>query len=436
MKNFKSFLSEAKSSPAVFTFGRFNPPTNGHEKLVDRMVKVSKSVGGDPILFSSHSSDKVKNPLNHRDKVKFLKAFFGRKVNVVNEDVKQIFQILVFLYDKGYRNIVMIVGSDRIAEFKNIITKYNSVKGRHGFYKFDDIAVVSAGERDPDADDVSGMSASKMRMFAEKGDFDSFKEGVPSTGKRIAKKLYDAVRKGMGIKEVTDVPHYMIKDMLNEGVLTEGVYDQGIFKAVFLMGGPGSGKSTVVDKLALPSLGLKLVNTDRAFENGLKKAGMSLDLRKASDDDYAPIRAKAKKITGKQMGAYINGRLGMIFDTTAAKKSKIQDYKDLLDQAGYEYKMVYVKTSLKNALKRNDARERKLRDDIVINDWNNAEKNAKQFKQMFGKNFIEVVNDDDLASLDTKVNKLFGKMMTWASKFPTNDKAQEWKQAELTKKKR
>lgn len=435
MKTFTKFLSEAKSNPAVFTFGRFNPPTNGHEKLVDRMVKVSKSVGGDPILFSSHSSDKVKNPLTHKDKVKFLKAFFGRKVNVVNEDVRQIFQILVFLYDKGYRNIVMIVGSDRIAEFKNIITKYNSVKGRHGFYKFDDIAVVSAGERDPDSDDVSGMSASKMRMFAEKGDFDSFKDGVPSTGKRIAKKLYDAVRKGMGIKEVTDFPHYMINDMLKEGVLTEGVYDQGIFKAVFLMGGPGSGKSTVVDKLALPSLGLKLVNTDRAFEIGLKKAGMSLDLRKASDDDYAPIRAKAKKITGKQMGAYINGRLGMIFDTTAAKKSKIQDYKDLLDQAGYEYKMVYVKTSLKNALKRNQMRPRKLRDEIVVNDWNNAEKNAKGFKQMFGRDFIEVVNDDDLATLDTKANKLFGKMMTWTSKFPTNSKAQEWKQSELTKKK-
>jgi predicted kinase len=436
MKEFKSFISEAKSKPAVFTFGRFNPPTNGHEKLVDQMVKVSKQVGGEPILFSSHSSDKVKNPLTHKDKVKFLKSFFGRKVNVVNEDVKQIFQILVFLYDQGYRNIVMIVGSDRIAEFKNIITKYNSVKGRHGFYKFDDISVVSAGERDPDADDVSGMSASKMRMFAEKGDLESFTEGVPSSGKRLAKKLYNAVRKGMGIKEVTQFPKYMIDDMLNEGLLTEGVYDQGIFKAVFLMGGPGSGKSTVVDKLALPSLGLKLVNTDRAFENGLKKAGMSLDLRKASDDDYAPIRAKAKKITGKQMGAYINARLGMIFDTTAAKKSKIQDYKDLLDQAGYEYKMVYVKTSLKNALKRNQMRPRKLRDDIVINDWNNAEKNAKQFKQMFGRDFIEVVNDDDLASLDTKVNKLFGKVMTWASKFPTNDKAQDWKQSELTKKKR
>ena len=181
---------------------------------------------------------------------------------------------------------------------------------------------------------------------------------------------------------------------------------------------------------------MKLVNTDRAFENGLKKAGMSLDLRKTSDDDYAPIKTKAKKITSKQMGAYINGRLGMIFDTTIAKKSKIQNYKDLLDQAGYEYKMVYVKTSLKNALKRNDARERKLRDDIVVGDWKNAEANAKQFKQMFGKDFIEVVNDDDLASLDTKVNKLFGKMMTWIIQVPYKRWVQEWKQAELTKKKR
>ena len=188
-KNFTSWLSEAKGKGAVFTFGRFNPPTNGHEKLVDKLNKVAKGYG-DALLFSSHSNDKVKNPLSHKDKIKFLKTFFGKKVNVVDADVKQIFQILTFLHDKGYTKIRMVVGSDRIREFDTIINKYNSVKGRHGFYKFDEIQVVSAGDRDPDADDVSGMSASKMRPFAEKGDFESFKDGVPSTGKRHAEKLY------------------------------------------------------------------------------------------------------------------------------------------------------------------------------------------------------------------------------------------------------
>ena len=425
MKDFKSFLSEAKSKPAVFTFGRFNPPTNGHEKLVDRMVKVSKQVGGEPILFSSHSSDKVKNPLSHKDKVKFLKAFFGRKVNVVNEDVRQIFQILVFLYDKGYRNIVMIVGSDRIREFKNIITKYNSVKGRHGFYKFDDIAVVSAGERDPDADDVSGMSASKMRMFAEKGDFDSFAQGVPSTGKRLAKKLYNAVRKGMGIAEGT-LPHYMVEDLIQEGV-----YDPGTFKAVFLSGGPGSGKSAVVKKLALTALGLKMVNTDKAFENGLKKAGMSLDLRGADFSKVDPIRAKAKSITGKNLDSYIEGRLGLIFDTTSAKSGKIKNYKKLLDTLGYEYKMVFVNASLDNAQKRNDLRSRKLPSEIVKQDWDAAQKNAKEYKSIFGKDFVEIKNDDDLASLDKKANSLYSKLLGWSTSFPKNKLALQWKQREL-----
>ena len=133
------------------------------------------------------------------------------------------------------------------------------------------------------------MSASKMREFAEKGDFEGFKDGVPSKGKNLAKKLYDDIRKGMGINEGT-LPEYMIEDLVKEGV-----YDPGIFKAVFLMGEMSSGKSTVVNKLGLKALGLKMVNTDQAFENGLKKAGLSLDLRGADFDKVDPIRAKVKK---------------------------------------------------------------------------------------------------------------------------------------------
>ena len=320
-KKFNTFMREAKEKGVVFTFGRFNPPTTGHEKLVKKLNSMKSY--GDVLLFSSHSNDKVKNPLSHRDKIKYLKAFFGKQVNVIDADVRQIFQILVFLHNKKYTKIKMVVGSDRVREFDNIIKKYNSVKGRHGFYKFNEILVVSAGERDPDADDVSGMSASKMREFAEKGDFDSFKEGVPSTGTKLAEKLYKDIRKGMGIAEGT-LPHYMVEDLIQEGV-----YDPGTFKAVFLSGGPGSGKSAVVKKLALSALGLKMVNTDRAFENGLKKAGLSLDLRGADFSKIDPIRAKAKKITAKGLDRYIEGRLGLIFDTTSAKSGKIKDYKTI-----------------------------------------------------------------------------------------------------------
>jgi predicted kinase/phosphopantetheine adenylyltransferase len=427
VKKFGKFLTEAKDKGAVFTFGRFNPPTTGHEKLVKKLA--SQKSFGDVLLFSSHSNDKVKNPLSHKDKVKYLKAFFGKDVNVIDADVKQIFQILTYLYDKNYQKIRMIVGSDRVREFETIINKYNSVKGRHGFYKFDEIQIVSAGERDPDSDDVSGMSASKMRAFAEKGDFESFKEGVPTKGKRLADKLYKDIRKGMGIAEGT-LPHYMMEDLI-----TEGVYDPGVFKAVFFSGGPGSGKSTVVDALSLKSLGLKLVNTDKAFELGLKKAGMTLDLRGADFDRVDPIRAKAKKVTGKGMDMYMDGRLGLIFDTTSANLSKVKQYKEMLDGIGYECKMIHVSTSLANAQKRNAERPRKLPPEIVEKDWDNSTRNMIALQRIFKGDFLSVSNDDDLKSLETKANKLYSKLMTWSTSFPSNKLAKKWKDQELQLKK-
>jgi len=409
----------------TFTFGRFNQPTTGHALLVKKLTALGR--GGDVLLFSSHSNDKIKNPLDHKTKVKYLRKFFGRIV--VDANVRTVFEIANELQKRKYTHVNMVVGSDRVNEFKNLLHKYNGVKARHGYYKFEEINILSAGERDPDADDVSGMSASKMRMFAEKGDLDSFREGVPSRNKRDAEALYKDVRKGMGIIE-SYMPQYMIEDLI-----TEGVYDPGVFKAVFLMGGPGSGKSTVVDKLSLKALGLRLVNTDRAFENGLKKAGLTLDLRGKSDDEYAGIRDRAKKITGMQMDRYIEGRLGMIFDTTAANKSKIVKYKDMLDAIGYEYKMVFVNASLENALARNQMRPRKLRDDIVTNDWNNAQKNMREFSKLFGKDFIEIRNDDDMKTLDKKAMSLYRKMLTWTSRFPSNKIANKWRETELLKKK-
>ena len=425
MKTFGKFLTEAKDQGATFTFGRFNPPTTGHEKLVKKLQSVGK--GTDVLLFSSHSNDKRKNPLSHKDKVKYLRKFFGRIV--VDANVRTVFEICNYLQQKKYTKVNMVVGSDRVKEFEALLTKYNGVKARHGYYKFKEINIISAGERDPDADDVSGMSASKMREFAEKGDFEGFKDGVPSKGKNLAKKLYDDIRKGMGINEGT-LPEYMIEDLVKEGV-----YDPGIFKAVFLMGGPGSGKSTVVNKLGLKALGLKMVNTDQAFENGFKKAGLSLDLRGADFDKVDPIRARAKKITGKNMDNYIAGRLGMIFDTTAANKSKIISYKKLLDKLGYEYKMVFVMTSLENAQKRNDMRARKLPPEIVKSDWDKAMAAANEYKKLFGRDFYEIKNDDTVQALDKKAGALYSKLMTWTTSYPKNKLALKWKERMLARKK-
>jgi len=429
MKTLDTFIREAKEKTAVFSFGRFNPPTTGHAKLVDVLNRLAKKVGGDPILFTSHSNDKKKNPLPHKQKINFLRKFFKKKVGVPDIAARTVFDICNALQEQGYTNVVMVVGSDRVKEFELLLKKYNKVKGRHGFYDFKSIEVVSAGNRDASATDVSGMSASKMRAAAEKGDIDSFKQGVPS--KRFGDLLYKAVRKGMGINEESHLPHYMQEDLIQEGV-----YDPGIFKAVFLMGGPGSGKSTVVKQLSLNALGLKTVNTDKAFEIGLKKAGQTLDLATVPADIRDPIRKHSKRITGKTMDLYLQARLGLVFDTTSADASKIKAYMKRLEILGYESKMIYVSASLDNALKRNKARARVLPDEVVRNDWERSQKNLSTMKGIFKKDLITITNDDDLKALQSQTTKMYGKLLSWSTSFPGNKHATLWKQRQLLQKKR
>ena len=162
---------------------------------------------------------------------------------------------------------------------------------------------------------------------------------------------------------------------------------------------------------------------------------MTLDLRGADFTKVDPIRARAKKITNLNMDAYIGNRLGMIFDTTSANLSKVSAYRKNLESLGYECKMIYVNASLQNALARNNMRPRKLPAEIVQGDWEKAQKNMNDLRRIFGRDFVEVKNDDDLKTLETKATKLFSKLMTWTSKFPSNKPAQNWKQQELLKKK-
>ena len=223
MKKLSSFLREGKDKGVVFTFGRFNPPTTGHAKLVDKLKKAS-SGGYKPLLFTSHSNDKKKNPLSHKQKISYLRKFFGRII--VDADARTVFDICNELQRQKFNRVRMVVGSDRVKEFEFLLKKYNGVKARHGYYNFDEIEIISAGERDPDADDISGMSASKLRALAEQGDFETFSKGVPTKNKKDIENLYKDIRKGMGIVEET-MPDYMVEDLIQEGV-----YDPGTFKAV------------------------------------------------------------------------------------------------------------------------------------------------------------------------------------------------------------
>jgi len=198
LKDFKD-IREASVKGVTFTLGRFNPPTVGHMKLAAKMKSVS---GSDPVMiFTTHTTDKKKNPLTNAQIRKFMNPMLPRGINVMPSKARTVFEVVVDLYNKGYRKVKMVVGSDRIKEFETLLYKYNGVKSRHGYYNFESIKVVSAGERDPDSEGVSGMSASKMRHLAYSDQEDEFIKALPR-GYRLGSQLYQAVRKGMGVSEM------------------------------------------------------------------------------------------------------------------------------------------------------------------------------------------------------------------------------------------
>src|SRR5210317_2489777 len=176
-------MHEAKGESIAFAFGRFNPPTIGHEKLIN---KVKSLPTNDYKIFLSRSNDPKKNPLSPRDKLNIMKKMFPTHArNIELNPTNMVLDLATNLHNKGYSDVIMVVGSDRLREFEGILKKYNDVKSRHGYYNFDSIKVVSAGERDPDAEGATGMSASKMRAAAEKGDEKSFSKGVPSGYRKV-----------------------------------------------------------------------------------------------------------------------------------------------------------------------------------------------------------------------------------------------------------
>jgi predicted kinase len=186
-------------SKAVITWGRLNPVTIGHEKLVNKVKSEAKKRGAMPHVFISHSQDAKKNPLDYNTKYNFARKAFGPVVT--KSTSKTIIQVLQEVEKMGHNEVVIIVGSDRVSEFKTFTSKYNGKD-----YTFDKLEVVSAGERDPDAEGVSGMSASKMRAVAQAGDYDSFKTGTPSRmSEKDKKAMYDKIRSVMGVNEEIEV---------------------------------------------------------------------------------------------------------------------------------------------------------------------------------------------------------------------------------------
>ena len=216
INSFKNYLVEEERT-VFFTFGRMNPPTTGHEKLMNELAK--KSGKHSYRVYLSQSKDNKKNPIDFKYKVKTVRKFFPKHARQVmlDRNVKNVFDAVTEIYNDGYKNVSMVVGSDRVNEFKTLLNKYNGKKGRHGLYNFNKINVISAGDRDPDADDVSGMSASKMRKLASDGDFTQFSQGLPrSVSNNEAKKVYNEVRRGMGLREQKHFQNKLIFEPVSE----------------------------------------------------------------------------------------------------------------------------------------------------------------------------------------------------------------------------
>ena len=214
--------------------------------------------------------------------------------------------------------------------------------------------------------------------------------------------------------------------------LQEGVYDPNIFKAFFLAGGPGSGKSYVVRRTT-GGTGLKIVNSDPVFESLLKKAGLSLKMPPEEFERKEKVRGRAKELTKKQQANYLEGRLGIIIDGTGKDAGRILKQKAGLEELGYDTYMIFVNTSIDVALARNEKRARSLQPSFVVKSWKDVQANIGAFSNMFRQGFIVVDNNDAGEDVFQTVWKRIQGLLR---KKVTNSRAQNWIASELAKKRR
>ena len=199
-------FKEKPRKSVAFCFGRMNPPTIGHARLLNTTARAS--AGGDYYIFLSHTQDSKKNPLDYNTKIDFVKAMYPQHADHISYgSLRTIMEIMEFLYHNNYTDVTYVCGNDRLPAFKELLNKYNGVEGGKTYYKFNSIDIVSSGPRDPDDDGIAGVSASAARAAAEAGDKEEFKK-ITGAG-RFASQLYRAVRKGM-LKE--DASGYIPKN--------------------------------------------------------------------------------------------------------------------------------------------------------------------------------------------------------------------------------
>ena len=412
IKNFSQYLIEAERE-VYFTFGRMNPPTIGHGKVFDELAK--KSGKNDYKVFLSQVSNEKKDPLSYSDKVKHVRKMFpkhGRSV-IINKGVRTAFDAIVELYDQGYRKVNMVVGSDRVREFDTILKKYNGVKGRHGFYNFESINVVSAGERDPDAEGVTGMSASKQRANAKENNYTAFSQGVPSRmSDKDTRKLFNDVRKGMGLTEEKKFKRHVDLGKLNEmreNYVKGGLYEIGdtvVIKSTEEVGVVSVlGSNYVVVETKDKRL-RKWLQDIEIVEKSLTPAEIKKrdEIKKAMERDN-PNMDKAKKIaiataTAKRVAETIVNDIDRLLEKEKEAPKKVPQDPDADEVKGTQpkkyYKGVAKKSKISRARHFNKLGSKEDDDPSAYNDAPGDKKaresgkpmkkskHTKKFKQMFG----------------------------------------------------
>lgn len=387
MKKFLEKIQEDASAlkPVIMAFGRMNPPTIGHEKLIDKVHQLAKDYNAPHHVILSHSIDAKKNPLDVASKVKHAKRFFPNTNIVSSSKEKPTFlQHAAALNQAGHNHLVMVAGSDRIPEYEQKLNQYNG-EGPGKLFNFKKIEVKSAGHRDPDAEGAEGMSASKMREHAKNNNFNEFKSGIPShVPEKHARELFRDVRRGMG---------------LNESV------NRGLFKAIFVTGGPGSGKDIIIREAIAEQKAIEITSI-QAYNYLMDKGSLS---EKSNDIRRESIRNRAPLI--------ING--------PADDNQRMVTIKEELEELGYSTFMVFVETTNEASQSRNEKLTKMIAESVRKEKWEQAQACKESYRQNF-KNFISLNNSGLLEEIEGDITDIYQKLNTFIDNKTYVEEAYRW----------
>jgi len=386
----KSFLEKLEANskthkPVVMAFGRMNPPTTGHEKLVDRVKQIAKDYKAPHHVIISHSNDAKKNPLDVKSKLKHAKRFFpDTNIETSSKELPTFLQHAARLHQMGHDHLIMVAGSDRVNEYQEKLKQYNGTS-MGSLFNFKKIEVKSAGQRDPDAEGAEGMSASKMRDHAKNGDFNSFRQGVPPhVPEKHARDLFKDVRKGMGLNEDQN---------------------RGLFKAIFVTGGPGSGKDVIIREAIAESKAVEL-NSVQAFDLLMDKQKLS---EKTTDYRREAIRNRGPLI--------ING--------PADDHTRIITIKEELEEFGYDVALIFVDTTNEASKERNERLTKSISESVRFDKWQIAQTSKEAYRQNFSK-FMEFNNSSSFEEIQEDISDTYGKINRFIENKNYNEIAFSW----------